>query len=228
MIDEKQFLEDLMWTSYRYCIGRHTYVTMLAKDMGEYFYDKLSNERKQFIAEDIRSSICDYLHIQPFSFHFDYSIPRGERKPMEALLEFINDNEYEDGKWLSSISDISVYKKDGNIAYDVSRKTNPKYDIKIYEYDLLDLIPWMDLASLFDVKNHKIVVTELNGELKETECYESYTNETIEATCDKENCIVTVTNKPWRYKKVYRPVENGVSNRYIEPSYIVDIKYNKI
>lgn len=227
MIDEKQFLEDLMWTSYRYCIGRHTYVTMLAKDMGEYFYNKLSNERKQFIAEDIRSSICDYLHIQPFSFHFDYSIPRGERKPMETLLEFINNNEYEDGKWLSVINDISVYKKDGNIEFDVSRKTNPKYDIKIYEHDLLDLIPWMDLASLFDVKNHKIVVTELNGELKETECYESYTNETTEETCDKENGIVTVTNKPWRYKKIYRPVENGVSNRYIEPSYIVEVKHNK-
>lgn len=81
MVDEKQFLEDLMWTSYRYCIGRHTYVTMLAKDMGEYFYDKLSDERKQFIAEDIRSSIGDYLHYQSFNFTFDYTVPRNERKP---------------------------------------------------------------------------------------------------------------------------------------------------
>ena len=223
MVDDKQFLEDLMWTSYRYCIGRHTYVTMLAKDMGEYFYDKLSDERKQFIAEDIRSSIGDYLHYQPFNFTFDYTVPRNERKPMETFLDFVNNNEYEDGKWLSRISDICAYKKDGKIEYEVSHKDNPKYESNIYEHDLLDLIPWMDLASLFDVKNHKIVVTELNGELKENECYESYTNETIEEGTD-ENGFVIVTNKPWKYKKIFRPVEHGVSNRYVEPNYIVEIK----
>lgn len=223
MVDEKDFLENLMWTSYRYCIGRHTYVTMLAQEMGEYFYDKLSDERKQYIAEDIRSSISDYLCYQPFNFTFDYTIPRSERKPMETFLDFVSKNEYEDDKWLSYVRGICAYKKDGNIEYEVSHNDNPKYDIKICEHDLLDLIPWMDLASLFDIKNHKIVVTELNGEIKETKCYESYANETIEENTD-ENGVVTVRSKPWKYKKIYRPIEYGVSNRYVEPNYIVEIK----
>lgn len=223
MVDEKQFLEDLMWTSYRYCIGRHTYVTMLAKDMGEYFYDKLSNERKQFIAEDIRSSIEDYLRCQRFNFSFDYTMPKSERKPMEMLLVFLNNETDCTGEYLTHIKGISVYKKDDEVKYEVSYTNEPKYKYPIYEHDLLDLLPWMDLASLFDVNGHKIVVTKQpDGTVREIECYESYMNENFED--GKEGDMVILRSKPWKYKKVYRPIEYGVSNRYIEPTYIVELK----
>lgn len=223
MLDEKQFLEDLLWTSYRYCIGRHTYVTTLASDMGEYFYDKLSDERKEFIACDIRSSIEDYLRFQRFSFSFDYTVSKADRKPMETLLEFLNKQDNCDNGFLANIKSISVYKKDENIEYEVSKTDKPKYELPIYEHDLLDLLPWMDLASLFDMKNHKILVLKKeDGTLEETECYESYVNESEKESV--ESNMIILKNKPWKYKKVYRPVEYGVSNRYVEPSFIVEVK----
>lgn len=133
-----------MWTSYRYYIGRHTYVTMLSKDMGEYFYDKLSNERKQFVAEDIRSSIEDYLPCQRFNFSFDYTITKSERKPMEMLLDFLNKETDCTGEYLTHIKCISIYKKSDDVEYEVSYTNEPKYNYPIYEHDLLDLLPWMD------------------------------------------------------------------------------------
>lgn len=81
----------------------------------------------------------------------------------------------------------------------------------------------MDLASLFDVKNHKEVWyddgKDKHGHIK---CYESYINETVEEK--REGAVVYLTPTPWKYKKVYRPVMDGVSNSYIEPSIIKKIE----
>ena len=41
------FEEMLMWTSYRYCIGRHTYVTSLAGEMAQHYYNRLSDESNE-------------------------------------------------------------------------------------------------------------------------------------------------------------------------------------
>ena len=38
------FEEMLMWTSYRYCIGRHTYVTSMAGEMAQNYYDRLDGD----------------------------------------------------------------------------------------------------------------------------------------------------------------------------------------
>ena len=44
--------EMLMWTSYRYCIGRKTYVVDLAYYIAQKYYKLLSDERMRFTAED--------------------------------------------------------------------------------------------------------------------------------------------------------------------------------
>jgi hypothetical protein len=46
--------EMLMWTSYRYCIGRKTYVTSLASYIGKKYYNLLSDERAEFTLKDIK------------------------------------------------------------------------------------------------------------------------------------------------------------------------------
>ncbi len=207
-----------MWTSYRYCIGRHTYVTTYAKDMGKFFYDKLSKEEKIHTAEDIRNTIYDCLRFGPFNVDIDWTIPVKERRPMEFLLIFLNDfsktydiitddREGEIQRDLSLIDRISFYKKDGELKWSISKVDVPKYAINVWEYELLDLLPWMDLASYFDVDNYK-TITDAEG--KEHLVYESYRNHyKVISNNDKYQTLETVS---WKYDKIYRPVEEGVSN----------------
>ena len=47
-MEKKLSLDDEMifWTSYRYCIGRHTYVTSLADYMAKKYWDLLSDGQR--------------------------------------------------------------------------------------------------------------------------------------------------------------------------------------
>ena len=216
--DKKIFMEDLLWTSYRYCIGRHTYVSSLAKDMGDYFYDELTDERKIHIAEDIRSQIEDRLHAESFNFSYDWSVPRRERRPLEHLLEFINSQDFTSEKDLIKFTRIEAYKKNGKLNYETSKTENPKFELPVYEFELLDYLPWADLASLFDIKNHHVIT--VGG--KEYEAFESYVNDGI--IIKKEGNMCTIKSVPWKYNKVYKPVSEWRSSKYIELSVIENIK----
>lgn len=220
---EKDFLKELFWTSYRYCIGRHSYVSTYAADMAEYFYDKLSDEEKEHNAQDIRREIEDQLHFQPFNFHYDWSVNRDDRRPLEDLLMFINTLE-DPKKELSQISSIEAYVENGKLAYEISKKGSPRFEHDNYEHELLDFIPWMDLASLLDVSNHKTVTMKNpdTNELEDVECYESYINEST--VLETKGNMTTLQHIPWRYKKVYRPVKHGVSNRFCADEYIVKVQ----
>lgn len=226
-MDEKQFLEDLFWTSYRYCIGRHTYVTLMARDMAEYFYDKLSDERKNFVATDIRREIAMQLRMQPFNFDISWNYTKLSNKPMETFLEFVNRQDVSNSHWLDYIAHIDIYKAENksgdNDDFDADIAYRTKPIISVYEYELLDLLPWMNLAALFDIKNHKWVVCDKEDGTEEIiECYESYINETEEVKC--EGALRTLKTIPWRYKKVYRPVSKRLSETYIDSDFIKEIK----
>lgn len=229
------FLEDLFWTSYRYCIGRHSYVTTFASDMAEYFYDKIDDDRKPYIAQDIRRSIADCLQFKPFNVNFDYTIRVEDRKPMEYLLDFINSisSEYENDEkrekkiqeFLAHIDNISFFKERDydKILTEISRTNKPRFEHTIYEHELLDLLPWMDLASLFDISKHKIAVCiDKDGNEKEYEVYESYINDSIIVEQNEKYAILT--SIPWKYKKIYRIVEDGISNKYLDETNIKEIK----
>lgn len=224
-MDTNKFIEDLFWTSYRYCIGRHSYVNALAKDMADYFYDKLNDDRMEFTALDIRRSIADQLQFQPFNFTIDYTVPENERRPLEMFIDFLNTYEFEtDEVWieLAKIRKIDVYKKDGKICYEVSKTDNPKYDHTIYEWDFMDLKNWSDLASLFDKKNHKIAVCEYEGETQEIEVFESFKNKS--KVLETHDNITTCLPISWKYEKIYKPVDDKLGYKYIEPSAIKEIK----
>lgn len=208
--DEKMFMEDLLWTSYRYCIGRHTYVSTLARDMGTYFYDKLSDGRKKGIAEDIRLQIAEKLQMEPFNFCYDWSVPRKERKPLEHLLEFINSQNFESERGLMKFTCIRVYKQDGELKYETAKTENPKHELPIYEFELLDYLPWADLASLYDIEGHRIITVD--G--KEYKVFESYTNDNV--VIKKEGNICTLKAVPWKYNKIYKIVDEWGTGKYME------------
>lgn len=219
MLNEKMFLEDLLWTSYRYCIGRHSYVTSMAKDVGEFFYDRLSNETKQKNAEDIRRELNDCLDLQ-FNFKINY-FSNIKFKPLETFLEFINSQDIKDGKDFANITKITPYKEDGQLKFEVSRKDITKNELPFYEHNILDFLPWMDLASLFDVNDHKRVYTT-DGNCYE--CYESYSQLTKPAKKEKGTNFQYLENVPWKYKKIYRPVDKYVSSYFIDEDSITKVE----
>ena len=223
MVNEKSLLKDLMWTSCRYCIGRHSYVSSYAKDIGEYFFLKLNNDELQQQAYDIRRQIADYLQFQPFNFHI-HGNSKENIRPLEQFFDFVNAQNTDDIEWLNKISHVDVYQNsDGSPKYDVAYYKNAPYTGRIYEHEILDLLPWMDLASLFDVKNHKVVwYNDGKGYNGYRTCYESYINETTEES--RNGAIIYLVPTPWKYKKVYRPVDSYVSNSYIEPSIIKKVE----
>ena len=62
IITDESYMEDLIWMSYRYCIGRHTIVSHShAGDIAKYSFDHISENRKSFMAHDIRQEINDTL-----------------------------------------------------------------------------------------------------------------------------------------------------------------------
>ena len=84
-----EFERMLMWTSYRYCIGRHTYVVTMADEMAEHYYSRLDDAEKLHTAIDIRREIMTQLsYALPFDFDIDaYATDRG-LNPLKTLMRF--------------------------------------------------------------------------------------------------------------------------------------------
>ena len=165
------FEEMLMWTSYRYCIGRQTSVSSLAGEMAQHYYDKLTDERMEFTASDIRREIYDKLQWLPFNFKIHRMYDSDSFNPLDVLLTFIQKH---------NIDTIDEFCKYANLEYD-AHTDEYKFETKtptIKSYfsasDIEDLIPWENLAACFDKKNHKIVTTEYKGKTETHRCFKSW------------------------------------------------------
>ena len=80
-----EFERMLMWTSYRYCIGRHTYVVTMADEMAEHYYNRLDDAEKLHTAIDIRREIMTHLrYTLPFDFDIMYATDC-ELNPLKRL-----------------------------------------------------------------------------------------------------------------------------------------------
>lgn len=219
--------EMLMWTSYRYCIGRHTYVSTLAPYIGKKYYPLLSDERAEFTAKDIKECINNCLSFQSLSFTYDGSIPYDERDGLSDFLTWINEN-VESEKDLVNIDSIECYKE--SYGADVPKKffTTQKKRLILpkYESDYSDLLVWHQLAQLFDKKNHKKVWINDNGEEKCVECFE-YWAELFVADENEDNSHI-LHRKPYKYVKRITSVDNylkyGERCGYLDDEYIIKIE----
>ena len=220
--------EMLMFTSYRYCIGRKTYVTSLAPYIGKKYYPLLSVERAEFTAQDIRRCIGDCLQFNHPSFEYDSTVAEKERNPLSDYIIWLNNN-VSDHSDLQGIKEIVCYKdsyKDNEPKkYDVvrcERKT-----LEVFEHDITDLLEWDTLASLFDRKNHKLVTIKYNGETRVIRCFEAWTKVTV-PTGERQGNLMWYEPTPWKYKKVFISLgaylESGRQAGHLCEEYIIDVK----
>ena len=216
--------EMLIWTSYRYCIGRKTYVSTLAPYIGKKYYDLLSDERLDFMARDIRSCIYDQLRFNTVSFNYEGSVFEKERNALGDFLTWINENITKDSDWLG-IKEIICYKdsysEDAPKKFEI-RKSN-RVTLKPFQSDFEDLLIWEKLASFFDKKNYKKVLVEFKGKEEEILCFESWQKD-LEET-EKQGVYLY---KEWKYQKVLISVDNYAKNGeragYLDTKYIKSIE----
>jgi len=215
------FEEMLMWTSYRYCIGRHTYVTSLAGEMAQHYYDRLTDERMEFTASDIRREIYDKLQWLPFKFNIHRMYDCDPLNPLDALLTFIQKN---------NIDTTDEFYKYANLEYD-AHTDEYKFETKtptIKSYfsvnDIEDLIPWENLAACFDKKNHKIITTEYDGKTETHRCFKSWKR--VSVPCEDKPGYYRVSEFGWIpvWIVVDTYLKSGNTNRYLGDEFITKVE----
>ena len=196
--------EMLMFTSYRYCIGRQTYVTSLAPYIGRKYYPLMNDEKSQHTAEDIRKCIADVLNHGALTFQYDGSVMQEQRDALSDFLNWLNDN-VESEKDLIGIDTIECYKDDYKTdtpkKFFVTKKKH--YELPKYETDFFDLLEWHKLSSLFDRKNHVNVLVNYDGKEEWIECFYSWRK-----ACVKENDGPYYRKVPWQYERALYGVDN--------------------
>lgn len=200
--------EMLMWTSYRYCIGRHTYVSTLSNYIAKKYYDKLTDERLCFTASDIRSCINDQLSFGSFSLRYDGTVPYDERDGFNDLLMWVNDNINEE-KDFCGIESVVCYKesynRDAPKLYRV-RNGKPNSTFGFSSLDISDLFYWYDLACLFDKKHYYKVHVKYDGKEEDVICFQTW-KEKYEPCKDNPAYCQRV---PFKYEKVYKSVDDFI------------------
>lgn len=161
IIRDKSFFEDLIWMSYRYCIGRKTIAcSMHAGELVKYMKIFDENKRSQF-CHDIRRMINDCIR---FEKNVTISGYADDLDAYSILLKYIKDNNLVENQYSFRI-DLDNYDI-------IHTKSDEKFNNNI-ESLYVDLIPWIRLADYLDDSKHKKVIYKD----KEIECFPTLYND---------------------------------------------------
>jgi len=214
------FEEMLMWTSYRYCIGRHTYATTMAADMAQHYYDRLTDERMEFTAMDIRKEILDSLQCLPFNFRIHRIYNEDPLNPIDALLTFIQNEEIDSIEKFAEYANLEYNSHKGTYVFE---KKIPTINSFFSATDIDDLIHWENLAACFDKKNHKMVTTEYEGKTEVHRCFKSWKRKSV--PCEDKPGYYRHVEFGW--EPIWIPVDtfiSGSENRYLASEYITKVE----
>lgn len=199
-------MEDFIWMSYRYCIGRKTIAACTHADTIAELISKnpkmLSEERKAFMAKDIRREINNQLNFKK-SLCID-----NERDGQDIYSSLLYElNSFDDHK-------KKVFYFDAKTMSIYDTKVHPDlYEFETPDYDYTDLIPWVKLANWLDESTHRVLTVEFNGEKQEIECY-PYPRQ------DRNNDGAVTYREAWC--SIAEPAI-GIT-RYITEEYIIEIE----
>ena len=153
-------MEDFIWMSYRYCIGRHTiaaaYHAEVIRELILNNPDCMSEERKSFMATDIRRQINDlvcwrsnvYVEGPRDNDLYSLILYKGSENPNEKVKYIIDE-------------------------YHNTITTEPCENDKYvpHDKDYEDIIRWIKLANILDKTTHRIITTNYKGDVKDIVCY---------------------------------------------------------
>ena len=160
----KSDLEDFIWMSYRYCIGRHTIAASMHADtimtLIKQNPDIMNEERAIFNARDIRNEINRCL-----SFKENVQIDGNEdgKDIFSVLLYTMEDLDPKWHKFYFNAKEMCISSTEELIS--------PLQPWESFDADYIDLIPWVKLANWLDSSCHKILTIEDNGVASKVKCY---------------------------------------------------------
>lgn len=150
--------EIMMFTSYRDAISIRDNEREFAYAIGADYYKKLSDERLEFTAKDIRSSLCDAMFGEPYNMTYasDY-YPYDAKDPVEDFMWALENFGLDSQKKIAEIKGIRVSQSKGNTKVSITMKGSiiDSYP-KVSEVDIDNLVAWDTVAKLFDKRNHVI------------------------------------------------------------------------
>ena len=215
------FEEMLMWTSYRYCIGRKSYINSMAGEMAQHYYNRLDDERMEFTAGDIRREIMDRLEFLPVQFRIHRLYESDQFNPIEVLMNFLE---------RYKVDNYDEFIKYCKLEYDVHtdtytfEKKEPTIKSHFSISDIDDLINWDELASCFDKKNHKMITVEYDGKKETHECFKSWVRKIKQA----DGLSGWYTTAEFGWEQVWVDIDNyikrGEFHDYINEDYIIKIE----
>lgn len=177
MIDE--FIDDCVWMSYRYCIGRHTIAAHChAADIAKNIYDLAEKDRLAFYARDINQEIYNVLHVNNFlECNYIYSIPKEKFRPLDILYKGFKE---------CGITTYDKLKKLKTLEATYDNSTGKfKYHAIMHQYtdnykslwDIQDLEIWQRLADYFSIDTYKTCTLKDGTICKYYDCTELSTHE---------------------------------------------------
>ena len=191
-------MEDFIWMSYRYCIGRKT---IAAAHHAETIHrvimsnpDMMSDNKRGFNAQDIRREITHEIAFRS-NVYVDGC---GDFDAFTLLL--IEGSKYKDRKDIQFI--LNSYTNE------LSIKENSDSQYTAFDYEYIDLIPWVRLANYLDSTTHRKITVHFNNEDKEFICYQ-----------------YPMKQEDGTYKLVWCELNDDVTiTRWLEEKYITNIQ----
>jgi hypothetical protein len=157
-------MEDFIWMSYRYCIGRKTIAACTHADTIAALILKnpnlLSDERRAFMVQDIREQITNAINWKRCIYIDGSHYQKDVFSPLMYAL-----NEYPDRK-----QTVFYFDANTNEIYK-TEKNESLYEFDTVDSDYNDLIPWVKLANLLDTSCHRVITVVFDGKKKEIDCY---------------------------------------------------------
>lgn len=207
-------LEDFIWMSYRYCIGRKTAAAHAhAATIAELIFKNqnlLTKERKEFMAQDIRQCILDTLK-------------------WNKRLRFENNYHWHNTNWdfytllLEGMSECP-YPSEALYVIDMEKRTLSweKYGFRHNEVETLDkvddmyddLIGWVKLANALDESCHKDITVNVEGQNRKYDC-------TI-------RCFPYAARTQGEYTLVWASLEKDAGSNITMQGYIIPEMITKI
>ena len=198
-IPDFDFIDDCIWMSYRYCIGRHTIAAAMHAPQMAKFLDMnpnvISEGRKKFMAKDIRQEISDVLN-----YRDDVSVD-GFVEDVDAatlLLQHVVENHLD-------ISQNWKFEIDLGMKTVYSYPSEGTSSTDLFQFFISDLLPWVKLANWLDPQEQ--ITYRYKGETK-TEPGFTFYSVLKDITAHKITCS--------------KYAENPYATTYIDPKYILN------
>lgn len=211
---DPMFIDDCIWMSYRYSIGRHTIAAHShAADIANCINNNpsmFSDDKKRFYSEDINSCIKDHLNIHDFlDIDNPYQIPKEKFQPLYILFDGMIATGIDTIEKLRLLKTIEVFYdcKTGEFIYNAIMHTHGQNYRSLW--DITDLEIWQRLSSFLDKRQYKKCTLKDGAEC---EYYDAM--------------VVDSYNDKITFKKYKVPVDKNTpfstSVRFIPEDYIIN------